>query len=251
MVFDLKGQTAIITGASSGLGHRFALTLARAGAQVVLAARRIDRLEELAREIERSGGHALCFALDVTSEDNINEVMESAESKLGALTIVVNNAGVALPKPAIKHTVEDYNFIIDTNLKGAWLVATAAGRRMIQHGQGGAIVNIASMAAFDVLPGLSLYAMSKAGVVQMTKALALEWARHSIRVNAIAPGYIETEMNSNYFKTEQGRDEIESTLRKRLGGPEELDGTLLLLASKASNYITGTVITVDDGQSLV
>ena len=122
---------------------------------------------------------------------------------------------------------------------------------MIQHGHGGAVVNIASMAAFDVLPGLSLYSMSKAGVVQMTKALALEWARYGIRVNAIAPGYIETEMNSSYFKTEQGREEIESTLRKRLGGPEELDGTLLLLASKASDYITGTVITVDDGQSLV
>ena len=251
MIFDLEGQTAIITGASSGLGRRFALTLARAGAQVALAARRVDRLEELAREIEGYGGRAVCFALDVTDEANINEVIDGAETKLGALTILVNNAGVALPKPAIKHTEEDYNFILDTNLKGAWLVATAAGRRMIQHGEGGAIVNIASMAAFDVLPGLSLYAMSKAGVVQMTKALALEWARHSIRVNAIAPGYIETEMNSNYFKTEQGRDEIESTLRKRLGGPEELDGTLLLLASKASDYITGTVITVDDGQSLV
>ena len=251
MVFDLDGKTAFITGASSGLGHRFALTLARAGARVALAARRVERLEALAQEIEGFGGRALCFELDVTDEANVNEVVDSAETELGAITVVVNNAGVALPKPAVNHTVEDYDFILDTNLKGAWLVATAAGRRMIQHGHGGAIVNIASMAAFKVLPGLSLYAMSKAGVVQMTKALALEWARHGIRVNAIAPGYIETEMNSDYFKTDQGKAEIDRTLRRRLGGPEELDGTLLLLTSQSSDYITGTVITVDDGQSLV
>lgn len=251
MVFDLEGQTALITGASSGLGHRFALTLARAGARVALAARRVDRLEALAREIEGFGGQAMCFALDVTDEANVNEVVDGAETELGALTVIVNNAGVARPQPAIKHTMEDYHFIIDTNLKGAWLVAIAAGRRMIQRGRGGAIVNIASMAAFKVLPGLSLYAMSKAGVVQMTKALALEWARHDIRVNAIAPGYIETEMNSDYFKTDQGRTEIGGTLRQRLGGPEQLDGTLLLLASRASDYVTGTVIKVDDGQSLV
>ena len=251
MVFDLDGQTAFITGASSGLGHRFALTLARAGARVALAARRVDRLESLAEEIEGFGGRALCFELDVTDEASVNSAVDGAETELGAITIVVNNAGVALPKPAIKHTVEDYDFILDTNLKGAWLVATAAGRRMIQHGHGGAIVNIASIAAFKVLPGLALYAMSKAGVVQMTKALALEWARYGIRVNAIAPGYIETEMNSDYFKTDQGRAELDRTLRKRLGGPEDLDGTLLLLTSKASDYITGTVITIDDGQSLV
>ena len=251
MIFDLDGQTAFITGASSGLGHRFALTLARAGARVALAARRTDRLEALTQEIEGFGGRALCFALDVTDQANVAEIVDSAETELGAITILVNNAGVALPKPAADHTVEDYDYIIDTNLKGAWLVATATGRRMIQHGHGGAIVNIASMAAFKVLPGLSLYAMSKAGVVQMTKALALEWARHGIRVNAIAPGYIETEMNSDYFKTDQGKAEIDRTLRRRLGGPEELDGTLLLLTSKSSDYITGTVITVDDGQSLV
>ena len=251
MVFDLDGKTAFITGASSGLGHRFALTLTRAGARVALAARRVERLEALAQEIEGFGGRALCFELDVTDAANVDEVVDSAETELGAISVVVNNAGVALPKPAVNHTVEDYDFILDTNLKGAWLVATAAGRRMIQHGHGGAIVNIASMAAFKVLPGLSLYAMSKAGVVQMTKALALEWARHGIRVNAIAPGYIETEMNSDYFKTDQGKAEIDRTLRRRLGGPEELDGTLLLLTSQSSDYITGTVITVDDGQSLV
>ncbi len=251
MVFDLDGKTAFITGASSGLGHRFALTLARAGARVALAARRVERLEALAREIEGFGGRALCFELDVTEEANVDEVVDSAETELGAITVVVNNAGVALPKPAVNHTVEDYDLILDTNLKGAWLVATATGRRMIQHGHGGAIVNIASMAAFNVLPGLSLYAMSKAGVVQMTKALALEWARYGIRVNAIAPGYIETEMNSDYFKTDQGKAAIDRTLRRRLGGPEELDGTLLLLTSQSSDYITGTVITIDDGQSLV
>jgi NAD(P)-dependent dehydrogenase (short-subunit alcohol dehydrogenase family) len=251
MAFDLDGKTAFITGASSGLGHRFALTLARAGARVALAARRVERLEALAQEIEGFGGRALCFELDVTDESNVNDVVDSAENELGAITVVVNNAGVALPKPAANHTVEDYDFILDTNLKGAWLVATATGRRMIQHGHGGAIVNIASIAAFKVMPGLSLYAMSKAGVVQMTKALALEWARHGIRVNAIAPGYIETEMNSDYFKTDLGKAEIDRTPRRRLGGPEELDGTLLLLTSNSSDYITGTVITVDDGQSLL
>ena len=251
MAFGLDGKTAFITGASSGLGHRFALTLARAGARVALAARRVERLEALAQEIEGFGGRALCFELDVTDESNVNDVVDSAENELGAITVVVNNAGVALPKPAANHTVEDYDFILDTNLKGAWLVATATGRRMIQHGHGGAIVNIASIAAFKVMPGLSLYAMSKAGVVQMTKALALEWARHGIRVNAIAPGYIETEMNSDYFKTDLGKAEIDRTPRRRLGGPEELDGTLLLLTSNSSDYITGTVITVDDGQSLL
>ena len=251
MVFDLNGQTALITGASSGLGHRFALTLARAGARVALAARRVDRLEALAEEIAGFGGRALCFELDVTDAENVNTVVDSAETELGALTILVNNAGVADPKLAVKTTPEDYDFVVGTNLKGAWLVATAAGRRMIQHGHGGSIINIASMAAFMVLPGLALYAMSKAGVVQMTKALALEWARYGIRVNAIAPGFIETEMNAEYFKTDLGKAEIDRMLRRRLGGPEELDGTLLLLASKASDYITGTVITVDDGQSLI
>lgn len=251
MLFDLEGETAFVSGASSGLGHRFALTLARAGARVALGARRLDRLEALAREIEGFGGRAMCFALDVTDAASVEAAVDGAETELGALTVVVNNAGVARPKPAVKHTMEDYDFIIDTNLKGAWLVATAAGRRMIAHGRGGAIVNIASLAAFKVLPGLSVYAMSKAGVVQMTKALALEWARHDIRVNAIAPGFVETEMNSAYFQTDQGRDDIGRTLRRRLGGPEALDGTMLLLASRASDYLTGTVVTVDDGQSLV
>ena len=189
MLFDLEGETAFVSGASSGLGHRFALTLARAGARVALGARRLDRLEGASAGNRglRAGG-AMCFALDVTDAASVEAAVDGAETELGALTVVVNNAGVARPKPAVKHTMEDYDFIIDTNLKGAWLVATAAGRRMIAHGRGGAIVNIASLAAFKVLPGLSVYAMSKAGVVQMTKALALGMgARHDIRVKRHRP----------------------------------------------------------------
>ncbi|MBM3510087.1 MAG: glucose 1-dehydrogenase [Alphaproteobacteria bacterium] len=250
-MFGLQGETALITGASSGLGHRFAVTLARAGAKVAIAARRTDRLNALEREIAGFGGRALALKLDVTDPASIAAAVDAAETELGALSILINNAGVARPKWIADTTPEDYADVMDTNLKGAWLTAQAVGRRMIQHRRGGKIVNIASMAAFKVLPQLAVYAMAKAALVQMTKAMALEWARYAIRVNAIAPGYIETEMNSEFFKTEAGRKTVQAMPRRRLGQPADLDGTLLLLASSASDYVTGTVITVDDGQTLL
>ena len=250
-LFDLHGKTALVTGASSGLGHHFAHLLAERGAQVILTARRGTLIEEAADKIRSNGGTALALVMDVTDERAVANAFSTAESQLGTINVVVNNAGIVIAEAAVDIDQSQWERVVDTNLKGVWLVSREAGRRLARSKCGGSLINVASILGLRVAKGVSSYAISKAGVIQMTRALSLEWARYQIRVNAIAPGYIETEMNSTYFKTEQGRKEIDSTLRKRLGGPEELDGTLLLLASKASDYITGTVITVDDGQSLV
>ena len=250
MVSTLDGQAALVTGASSGLGRRFAHTLARAGAKVALTARRVDRLEQLAGEIEAFGGRALPIRLDVTDAMDVRACVGAAETALGSIDILVNNAGVAGPKWLIDTTEADYDFIMNTNLKGAWMVAMEVARRMIAQSRGGKIINIASIAGLRVSKQLALYAMSKAALIQMTKAMALEWARHGIQVNAIAPGYIETEMNAEYFRTDQGKAVIEAMPRRRIGRPEDLDGLLVLLASPASEFITGAVVPVDDGQSL-
>jgi NAD(P)-dependent dehydrogenase (short-subunit alcohol dehydrogenase family) len=208
-------------------------------------------LNDLVQEIEAIDGCAMAFSMDVTDHDSIVAAVDGAESELGAIRVLINNAGTTVTKKIIDFNVKDYDLVMDTNLKGAWLVGQEIGRKMIAHGQGGSIVNIASMAGTQTVPLLSIYGMSKAGVIHMTRFMAQEWARHDIRVNAIAPGYIETELNSDFFSSEKGHQFMSRFLRKRLGKPADLEGVLLLLASSASDFVTGTVIEADDGLSLV
>ena len=246
-LFDLSGRTALVTGASGGLGRQFALTLARAGARVALAARRMDRLAELAGEIAEIGPAAQPVSMDVTSADSVADGFARVEDALGPATILVNNAGVARPGTVVETEQADWDQVVNTNLRGAWLVAREAARRMIDARCEGSIVNIASITAFRVATGLSSYAAAKAGLVQLTRSMALELARHRIRVNAIAPGYILTEMNEAFFSSPPGMAMIERIPQRRLGRPSDLDGSLLLLVSDASGYMTGSVITVDGG----
>lgn len=244
---DLSSKTALVTGASSGLGRHFALTLARHGARVGLAARRMDALQTLAREIKQLGGTALAVALDVTDEDSVRTAVATIERDLGGIDILVNNSGVSIAKPALEQTGADWDTVMDTNLKGAFLVAMEVGRAMVAAKRGGSIVNIASIVGFRPVSHLAVYAASKGGLIQLTHALGLELARHGIRVNAIAPGYISTEMNETFWETEPGRAMIRRIPQRRLGVPADLDGPLLLLASDASAYMTGAVIPVDGG----
>lgn len=249
-LFDLAGQNAIVTGASSGIGEHFAFTLAGAGANVALAARRVERCRETAAKIESQGKRAIALALDVTDAQSVVATLSTAESKLGPITIIVNNAGVAVTKPLLEYEEKDWDYVLDTNLKGAWLVAQETARQMARAGKGGSIINIASVLAFRVAKQLSAYSSAKAGLVHLTRAMAIELAPHRIRVNAIAPGYIETDMNRAYIHTEAGQKMIKRLPQRRIGKPNELDGALLLLASEASSYITGSVITVDGGHSV-
>ena len=247
---DLTGKVALVTGATSGLGKRFALILAKAGARVAITGRRVERLADLQKEIEAMGGKAASIALDVTDTDSIAACMEQTEAQLGPVDILVNNAGMNVEALPADVTPDGFDTMFDTNVRGAFFMAQAAGRSMIARGQGGRIINIASIGAHTVLPGLTIYCMTKAAVGMMTRSLGKEWARHNINVNAMCPGFIETELNSDWFASEGGQKQIRRWPRKRLGLEEDLDGTLLLLASDHSRFITGSLFTVDDGQSL-
>ncbi|MFQ5955540.1 MAG: SDR family NAD(P)-dependent oxidoreductase [Kiloniellales bacterium] len=249
--YDLAGRAAIVTGASSGLGRHFALLLAGAGAMVAVTARRVDRLEALAAEIEGLGGRAVPVALDVTDPHAVTGAVATVERELGPISVLVNNAGTVVVKPALEHTLEDWDTVIDTNLKGAWLMAQETARHMVRLGHGGSIVNIASMLGSVVMQRVPSYCASKAGVIHLTKALALELARHRIRVNAIAPGYFSSEMTEAWLDSKAGQAMVKTIPQRRVGQPEDLDGVLLLLASDASRYMTGSVVTVDGGHSLV
>lgn len=246
-LFDLAGRPALVTGASSGLGRHFALTLARAGAKVALAARRVDRLEAVRREIEAAGGEAVAVPLDVTHAGSVAAAVDAAAARLGPLRVLVNNAGVAVTRGVLEASEADWDGVIATNLTGAWLVAQAVARHMAAHGAGGSIVNIASITGLRVAGGVSAYATSKAGLLQLTGALALELARHRIRVNAIAPGYIETELNRAFVASSAGEALVRRIPQRRLGRADELDGALLLLASDAGSYMTGSTLVVDGG----
>jgi NAD(P)-dependent dehydrogenase (short-subunit alcohol dehydrogenase family) len=251
---NFNGKVALVTGASSGLGARFAKILAEAGAQVVLAARRVERLKELRAEIESNGGAAHLVTLDVTDYASIKSAIAHAETEAGPIDILINNSGVSSTQRLVDVTPEDYRYVMDTNLQGAFFVAQEAAKRMILRAKGDPsrqhrIINIASVAGLRVLSQIGVYCMSKAGVVQMTKAMALEWGRHGINVNAICPGYIETEINREYFQSEGGQKLIDMLPRKRIGYPEDLDGLLLLLSADESRFINGAIITADDGMA--
>jgi len=243
----LDGKTAFITGASSGFGRQFACALANAGAAVAVAARRVDRIEALAAEIRDGGGQATAVAMDVTDLSSIDAAVAAAEDRLGPISVLINNAGVSAQKPIAEMSEEDYDFVMDTNTKGAYFVAQNVARRMIERGEGGRIINIASAGALKVLNQLSVYCMSKAAMAHMTRTMALEWARYDINVNAICPGYIETEMNAHVWKSEPGQRLIRTFPRRRLGNITDLDGMVLLLSSDGGRFINGTVIPIDDG----
>jgi NAD(P)-dependent dehydrogenase (short-subunit alcohol dehydrogenase family) len=242
----LEARVALVTGASSGLGRHFAQTLAHAGAHVVVAARRVDALAELCAEIATAGGQARAVALDVTDRASVERAVADAASA-GGLDILVNNAGVSSVRPFLDVTEAEWDFVSDTNLKGNFLVAQAAARAMKAQGRGGAIVNIASILGLRVTQSVPAYVASKAAVVQLTKAMALELARYNIRVNALCPGYVETDLNKDFFATDAGQALIRRIPQRRLGRPDELDGAMLLFCSDAGSYITGSVLAVDGG----
>ena len=252
---DLSGRIALVTGASGGLGAQFACTLARAGAAVVLASRRMERLKDLRARIEGEGGDAHVVELDVTDIDSIRAAVAHAETEMGSIDILVNNSGVSTTQRLQDVAPEDYDYVFDTNVKGAFFVAQEVGKRMIARAKGaapgsftgGRIINIASMAGLKVLPQIGVYCMSKAAVVQMTKAMALEWGRFGINVNAICPGYIDTEINHHHWQTEQGQKLISMLPRKRVGEPKDLDAVLMMLASDQSRFVNGAIIAADDG----
>ncbi|MCU9954981.1 MULTISPECIES: SDR family oxidoreductase [Burkholderia] len=254
---NLEGKVALVTGASSGLGQRFAQVLSQAGAKVVLASRRVERLKELRAEIEAAGGAAHVVSLDVTDVQSIKAAVAHAETEAGTIDILVNNSGVSTMQKLVDVTPADFEFVFDTNTRGAFFVAQEVAKRMIMRANGSGngkppcrIINIASVAGLRVFPQIGLYAMSKAAVVQMTRAMALEWGRHGINVNAICPGYIDTEINHYLWETEQGQ-KLQSMLpRKRVGKPQDLDGLLLLLAADESQFINGSIISADDGFGL-
>ena len=252
---DLSGRVALVTGASGGLGAQFAKTLSQAGAAVVLASRRVDKLKDVRAQIEAVGGHAHVVELDVTDHASIKSGVAHAETEVGPIDILVNNSGVSTTQRIQEVTEEDYDFIFNTNVKGAFFVAQEVGKRMLARAKGaapgtflgGRIINIASMAGLRVLPQIGVYCMSKAAVVQMTRAMAVEWGRFGINVNAICPGYIDTEINHHHWETEQGKKLVQMLPRKRIGKPQDLDALLVMLASGESHFVNGAVIAADDG----
>ncbi|MES2957315.1 MAG: SDR family oxidoreductase [Pseudomonadota bacterium] len=252
---DLSGRVALVTGASSGLGAQFAKTLSAAGAGVVLAARRIERLKTLRAEIEAEGGEAHVVGMDVTDNDSIRAAVAHAETEMGTIDILVNNSGVGSTQKLTEVTPEDYDFVMNTNTRGAFFVAQEVAKRMIARSKGaapgtftgGRIVNIASMAGLRAFGQIGVYAMSKAAVVHMTRAMALEWGRHGINVNALCPGYIDTEINHHHWQTEAGQKLVQMLPRKRVGKPQDLDAVLMMLCANESHFVNGAVISADDG----
>lgn len=246
----LTGEVALVTGASSGLGVQFARLLASHGAKVVIAARRAERLDALAAEIASGGGEAAAVAMDVADEASIQAAYDAAEARFGAPGIVVNNAGMNTPGLAVDIPAADFDQVFTVNVRGVFLVAREGARRMMAAKRPGRIVNIASIAALKVLPGLTAYCASKAAVAHMTKSLAREWARQNINVNAICPGYIETEINSDWLTEEGGQKMVQGFPRRRIMPISALDQALLYFVSPQAGHVTGAVLAVDDGQSL-
>ena len=241
---DISGKVALVTGASSGLGLRFAEVLAEAGALVALAARRTDRLEAAARD--KPG--AITVRLDVADVGSVRAAADEVAARLGPIDILVNNAGISRQARILDVEEAEYDAVLDTNLKGAFFMAQAAARQMIAAGREGRIVNIASAAGQRTMGQLGTYGMSKAAMIHMTQSMAREWGRHGINVNAICPGYIATEISAGYLETEGGRKLLGMLPRRRMGEPRDLDGLLLLLCSgEAGRFINGAAMTADDG----
>jgi NAD(P)-dependent dehydrogenase (short-subunit alcohol dehydrogenase family) len=248
--FDITGQVALVTGASSGIGLYFAEVLAAAGAKVALAARRADRLEEACERIRAEGGTCLAASLDVTHRASIADALTEVEGSLGEVSILVNNAGVVVSKPFLEHTEEDWDTVVDTNLKGAFWMARDFAAHLIAKKRPGRIVNIVSVLSHRTIARVPSYLAAKAGLLHLTGAMAMELARHNILVNAIAPGYVETDFNREFLKSEAGKRLAARIPLRRVAQADDLDGAMLLLASPAGAYITGAVIAVDGGHAV-
>lgn len=252
---DLSGRVALITGASSGLGQQFARTLAKAGAAVVLAGRRVERLKDLRSEIEAAGGDAHVVGLDVTDLGSIRAAVAHAETEVGAIDILVNNSGVSTTERLVDVTEDGYDYVFNTNTRGAFFMAQEVAKRMLARAKGaapgtftgGRIVNIASAAGLRTMPQIGVYCMSKSAVIHMTKVMAAEWGRAGITTNAICPGYIDTEINHHHWSTDAGQKLINMLPRKRVGQPKDLDALLVTLCSPESDFINGAIISADDG----
>ena len=252
---DLSGRVAFITGASSGLGAQFARTLATAGAAVVLASRRVEKLKDLRATINGEGGDAHVIELDVNDHDSIKSAVAHAETEVGSIDILVNNSGVSTTQRLQDVSPDDFDYMFNTNVKGAFFVAQEVGKRMLARATGsapgsytgGRIINVASMAGLRVLPQIGVYCMSKSAVVQMTKAMALEWGKFGINVNALCPGYIDTEINHHHWQTEGGQKLVQMLPRKRVGSPQDLDAVLMMLCANESHFINGAILSADDG----
>jgi 3-oxoacyl-[acyl-carrier protein] reductase len=248
-LFSLKRRVALVTGASSGLGQQFARALADNGASLVLVARRADRLKDFKAELEKAGARAIAVEADVTDRAAMTRAFDAAEKAFGTVTILVNNAGVAQASlRAVDVGEEEWRRVLSTNLDAVLYWAQEAARRMLAAGNKGAIVNIASVLGLGVSKGAVSYATSKAAVIQLTKALALEWAFKGVRVNAIAPGWFVTEINDDYLASEAGEKIKRDIPMGRFGNAGDLDGALLLLVSDAGAYMTGATLVVDGGQ---
>lgn len=247
-LFSMKHKIVMVTGASSGLGKHFAITLAKAGADVILAARRTNKLFDVANEIKNMGRKALVITLDVTKPQSVLNGIAEAVDQMGQIHVLINSAGSPpFRKNILDYTESEWDVLIDTNLKGSWLVSQAVAKHMIVKNQGGSIINISSIMAVHTRPNALVYSVAKAGVSQMTRALALDLATHNIRVNAISPGWFVTDFNREFLATPAGQDIIRRVPLGRTGRLEELEGPLLLLASDASTFMTGTILTVDGG----
>ena len=248
-IFDLSGKSALITGGGTGLGRQFATVLAGAGARVILCARRIEKIEATANEINAGGGRAECHPMDVTDADSVQAAFDGA-SAAGPVSIVVNNAGINSEPSLLQMTGDEWDSVLATNLKGSWLVAKEAVQRLAGVEGGGSIINIASILGMAAQKGTGPYSASKAAVLHLTRHLALEWARYNVRANAIAPGYFASDMADSFLATDAGQAMLKRIPQRRLGELEDLSGAILLLASDASAYMTGTTITVDGGHSM-
>lgn len=244
---DLTGQVALVTGASSGLGEHFAQVLASCGAKVAIVARRVEKLQALEQKISAAGGYAFAVAMDVSSASSVETALAAIHSELGSVSILVNNAGMADSRSFLKMDEQNWRRTMDVNLDGAWRVAHSVSQKMVSSGTTGSIVNIASILGLRQGFGHTAYAVSKAGVVQLTKSMALELSRKGIRVNALCPGYIETEINADFFSTKAGREYVGTTPAGRVGRLEELDAPLLMLCSDAGSFVNGVALAVDGG----